>query len=199
MAFFNRKKGLGDYSYDELMQERAKLEAAEQKTLRDLRKLEDEKTRNFEDAKRANSDAVRQVHARKIRDINHRIDGLQGNIRRVGKLIRVVDLTMAQMEQGRLAQAGSPIVQAIAGTDTLDMQGWVDQVVAGESVAEQKLDDLLKAFDDAEDLRGRVATGDAEVDAILAEIQRAAATEALTSELAWREDPAPGAADATRS
>ena len=199
MAFFNRKKGLGDYSYDELMQERAKLEAAEQKTLRDLRKLEDEKTRNFEDAKRANSDAVRQVHARKIRDINHRIDGLQGNIRRVGKLIRVVDLTMAQMEQGRLAQAGSPIVQAIAGTDTLDMQGWVDQVVAGESVAEQKLDDLLKAFDDAEDLRGRVATGDAEVDAILAEIQRAAATEALTSELAWREDPALGAADATRS
>jgi hypothetical protein len=199
MAIFNRKKALADYSYDELMQERAKLEAAEQKTLRDLRKLEDEKTRNFEDAKRANSDAVRQVHARKIRDINHRIDGLQGNIRRVGKLIRVVDLTMAQMEQGRLAQAGSPIVKAIAGTDSLDMQAWVDQVVAGESVAEQKLDDLLKAFDDAEDLRGRVATGDAEVDAILAEIQRAAATEALTSELSWSADSEPGAVDATRS
>lgn len=199
MTIFNRKKALADYSYDELMQERAKLEAAEQKTLRDLRKLEDEKTRNFEDAKRANSDAVRQVHARKIRDINHRIDGLQGNIRRVGKLIRVVDLTMAQMEQGRLAQAGSPIVKAIAGTDTLDMQAWVDQVVAGESVAEQKLDDLLKAFDDAEDLRGRVATGDAEVDAILAEIQRAAATEALTSELSWSADSEASAADATRS
>lgn len=199
MPIFNRKKALADYSYDELMQERAKLEAAEQKTLRDLRKLEDEKTRNFEDAKHANSDAVRQVHARKIRDINHRIDGLQGNIRRVGKLIRVVDLTMAQMEQGRLAQAGSPIVKAIAGTDTLDMQAWVDQVVAGESVAEQKLDDLLKAFDDAEDLRGRVATGDAEVDAILAEIQRAAATEALTSELSWSADAEAGTADATRS
>lgn len=199
MAIFNRKKALADYSYDELMQERAKLEAAEQKTLRDLRKLEDEKTRNFEDAKRASSDAVRQVHARKIRDINHRIDGLQGNIRRVGKLIRVVDLTMAQMEQGRLAQEGSPIVKAIAGTDTLDMQAWVDQVVAGESVAEQKLDDLLKAFDDAEDLRGRVATGDAEVDAILAEIQRAAATEALTSELSWSADAEAGAADATRN
>lgn len=199
MAIFNRKKALADYSYDELMQERAKLEAAEQKTLRDLRKLEDEKTRNFEDAKRASSDAVRQVHARKIRDINHRIDGLQGNIRRVGKLIRVVDLTMAQMEQGRLAQAGSPIVKAIAGTDTLDMQAWVDQVVAGESVAEQKLDDLLKAFDDAEDLRGRVATGDAEVDAILAEIQRAAATEALTSELSWSADSEASAADATRN
>ena len=199
MAIFNRKKALADYSYDELMQERAKLEAAEQKTLRDLRKLEDEKTRNFEDAKRAQSDAVRQVHARKIRDINHRIDGLQGNIRRLGKLIRVVDLTMAQMEQGRLAQQGSPIVKAIAGTDTLDMQAWVDQVVAGESVAEQKLDDLLKAFDDAEDLRGRVATGDAEVDAILAEIQRAAATEALTAELSWSADAEAGAADATRS
>lgn len=198
MAIFNRKKALADYSYDELMQERAKLEAAEQKTLRDLRKLEDEKTRNFEDAKRAQSDAVRQVHARKIRDINHRIDGLQGNIRRLGKLIRVVDLTMAQMEQGRLAQQGSPIVKAIAGTDTLDMQAWVDQVVAGESVAEQKLDDLLKAFDDAEDLRGRVATGDAEVDAILAEIQRAAATEALTSELSWSADSEASAADATR-
>jgi hypothetical protein len=79
------------------------------------------------------------------------------------------------------------------------MQAWVDQVVAGESVAEQKLDDLLKAFDDAEDLRGRVATGDAEVDAILAEIQRAAATEALTAELALGDAYEAGAADATRS
>jgi hypothetical protein len=33
---FSRKKGLGDYTYDELMQERARLEAAEQKSLRDL-------------------------------------------------------------------------------------------------------------------------------------------------------------------
>lgn len=198
MAIFNRKKGLGDYSYDELMQERAKLEAAEQKTLRDLRKLEEEKARHFEEAKRAASDAVRTVHARKIRDINHRIDGLQGNIRRLGKLIRVVDLTMAQMEQGRLAQEDSPIVRAIAGTDTLELQTWVDKVVAGESVAEQKLDDLLKAFDDAEDLRGRVATGDPEVDAILAEIQRAAATEALTAELSLRDESEAAAADATR-
>lgn len=197
LGIFNRKKGIGDYTYDELMQERAKLEAAEQKTLRELQKLETEKNRNFEEAKKAGSASVRQVHARKIRDINHRIDGLQGNIRRLGKLLRVVDLTMAQMEQGRLTREGSPLVQAIAGTDALDMQSWVDQVVAGEAVAEQKLDDLLRTFDDAEDLRGRVSTGDAEVDAILAEIERAAATEAMAAEWDLAEDKAaeaPGAA-----
>lgn len=188
MSIFSRKKALGDYSYDELQAERARLEASEQKTVRDLRKLEEEKTRLFEEAKLEPSATVRQVKARKIRDINHRIDGLQSNIRRLGKLIRVVDLTMAQMEAGRLAQEGSPLVKAIAGTDSLDMQDWVDQVVSGEAVAEQKLDDLLKAFDDAEDMRGRTSTGDAEVDSILAQIERAAATDAMASELSLMDD-----------
>jgi ABC-type transporter Mla subunit MlaD len=193
---FNRKKRLADYSYDELMQERARLEAAEQKTLRELQRLEEEKSRNFEEAKQAGSASVRQVHARKIRDINHRIDGLQGNIRRLGKLIRVVDLTMAQMEQGRLTRESSPLVKAIAGTDAQDLQDWVDRVVSGEAVAEQKLDDLLRTFDEAEEMRGRVSTGDAEVDAILAEIERAAATEALTREMKLESEDAK-AADTT--
>lgn len=179
---FSRKKNLNDYSYDELMQERTKLEAAEQKILRDLNKLEQEKATLFEQAKREPSAAVRQVKARKIRDINHRTDGLQGNIRRLGKTIRVVDMIMATRETGRLKQGSSPILDVIAATDSLNLQDWVDKVVAGESVAEQKIDDLLKAFDDAEDLRGRVSTGDAEVDAILAQIQQAAADDALAGE-----------------
>jgi hypothetical protein len=140
---------------------------------------------------------VRQVKARKIRDINHRIDGLQGNIRRLGKLIRVVDLTMARMEQGRLARESSPLVKVIAATDALDIQDWADRVMAGEAVAEQKLDDLLKALGEAEEMLGRASTGDAEVDAILVEIERAAATEALTRELDIARDEAREASSAT--
>jgi hypothetical protein len=180
--FFNRKKRLADYSYDELLTERTRLEAAEQKTLRELQKLEEEKARRFERAKQATSSSEREVEARKIRDISHRIDGLQGNIRRLGKLMRVVDLTMARLEQGRLARESSPLVKAIADTDALGIQDWADRVMAGEAVVEQKLDDLLKALGEAEETLARPSTGDAEVDAILDEIERAAATEALARE-----------------
>lgn len=189
--FFSRKKRLADYTYDELAMERTKLEAAEQKTLRELQRLEDDKARLFEQAKQATSAPVREVMARKIRDVNHRIDGLQGNIRRLGKLLRVVDLTMVHLEQRRIAQKDSPLAKAIADTDALGIQEWADQVIAGEAVAEQKLDDLLKAFGEAEEVLGRASTGDAEVDAILAEIERAAATEALAQEMGTQEGREP--------
>lgn len=188
---FSRKKRLADYTYDELAMERTKLEAAEQKTLRELQRLEDDKARLFEQAKQATSAPVREVMARKIRDVNHRIDGLQGNIRRLGKLLRVVDLTMVHLEQSRLARSDSPLAKAIADTDALGIQEWADQVIAGETVAEQKLDDLLEAFGEAEEVLGRASTGDAEVDAILAEIERAAATEALAREMGAQEGREP--------
>jgi hypothetical protein len=179
MALFNRNKSLANYSYDELMQERKRLENAERNVLRELQRLEEEKNRCFEEAKQANSLTVRQVHARKIRDISHRIDSLQDNIRRLGKLIRVVDLYMAQMEQSRLLGETSPLVRTILTTDAQNLQDWVDKVISGQAVAEQKIDDLLRTLDEAAGTQEKTPTGDPEIDSILAEIERAAAAEAI--------------------
>jgi len=198
MALFNRNKSLANYSYDELMQERKRLENAERNVLRELQRLEEEKNRCFEEAKQANSLTVRQVHARKIRDISHRIDSLQDNIRRLGKLIRVVDLYMAQMEQSRLLGQTSPLFKTILETNAQDLQDWVDKVISGQAVTEQKIDDLLRTLDEAAGTQEKTPTGDPEIDSILAEIERAAAAEAIAREVKLEEAHDPKSAENTR-
>lgn len=178
LNLFRRQKSLSDFSHDELRMERTRLEAAEQRILNELERLEREKAELFEAAKKETSAVVRQVKARKIRDINHRIDNLQGNLGRLGKLVRVVDSVMAQKEAGRLHQGAGPVVDTLLQTDSLSLQDWVGQVVAGEAVAEEKIDQLLAAFDDAEDMGERLVHEDAEVNDILAQIEAAAAAEA---------------------
>ncbi|MBV7335586.1 hypothetical protein KFU94_46550 [Chloroflexi bacterium TSY] len=175
---FRRRNSLADLSYDELHLEKVKLEASEQKQLRDLQEFERQKTTLFEEAKREKSPSLQQVKARQIRDISRRIDILQKNMQRVGKLIQIVDLTMAYQELG----ADSPLGNILKETDALEIGNWVDEMVTVGTVADQKLDQILKAFGDAQLADSGTATGDMEVDAILAEIQMSAASEALTSE-----------------
>lgn len=177
-----REKTLDDFSYDELRAERARLEAAEQRILRDLERLEKEKAALFEAAKKEPSQTVQQVQARKIRDINQRIAAMQGDLGRIGKLVRVVDTVMAGRETGRMTASADKITDAIRETGALELQDWVEQMVAGESVTEQKVDQLLEAFQDAEAAQAGVVQEDAELSAILAQIEQARSADAIAEE-----------------
>jgi hypothetical protein len=177
-----KSKTLADLSYDELWLEKTKLEAAEQNTLRNLQALEQEKTLLFEEAVRETLTVARQVKARRICDIDHRIKDLQNNIRQLGKLIQLVDLTIALLQQGWFQSDPNLFARIMGQTDSLRVHEWVNNVISGEAVAEQKLDEVLKVFGDAELMQSGVATGDAEVDAILVEIQRTAAIGAFAAE-----------------
>lgn len=177
-----REKTLDDFSYDELRAERARLEAAEQRILRDLERLEKEKAALFEAAKKEPSQTVQQVQARKIRDINQRIAAMPGDLGRIGKLVRVVDTVMAGRETGRMTASADKITDAIRETGALELQDWVEQMVAGESVTEQKVDQLLEAFQDAEAAQAGVVQEDAELSAILAQIEQARSADAIAEE-----------------
>lgn len=183
-SLFRRQRALGDLTLDELRAERVHLEVAEHRILRDLERLEDEKAALFEAAKREQSMAVRQVQARKIRDATYRITTLQGNLRRIGKLSQVVDSLIARYELGRLEPGTSPIVDALYQENSQTLQDWVEDVVAGETVMEEKIDTLITTMEDAERSRQQEVAEDAEVSAILAEIEQAAAREALAQESA---------------
>lgn len=188
----HRPKSLDDFSYDELRTEHARLEAAEQRILRELDRLEKEKATLFEAAKKEPSRTTREIQARKIRDINQRSETLQGSLRRLSKLIRVVDSIMAGQEQGRLHEGVSPIVDSILDTDDLDLRDWADSLAADEMVTEQKMDQLIEAFQDAEQASEASVKEDAELTAILVEIEQAATADAAAKEAgatAHRETP----------
>lgn len=181
---FGRERTLDDFSYDELRAERAKLEAGEQRILRDLERLEKEKAALFEAATKEPSQTVQQVQARKIRDINQHITTLQGNLTRIGKLVRVVDTVMAGREMGRMQEGSNAITDAIRETGALELQNWVEEMAAGQSVTEQKVDQLLEAFQDAEASQAGVGQDDAELAAILAQIEEARSADAVAEEAA---------------
>ena len=184
MNIFGRgKKGLSDLTYDELSQERTKLELEERKTLKKLEKLEAEKARLFEEAKRSNSKAVMQVKARQIRDIEHRIKEQQGNIRRLGKMLQLVNLQLMQMEKGQLLGGDSPFARLIQETSSAELSAWLDGTLAESSLVESKVDEILESFRNADEMRGG-STGDEEIDAIMQQIEAAKAIDAMSAEMA---------------
>jgi len=183
VSLFGRgKKGLNDLTFDELVQERTKLELEERKTLKKLEKLEDEKNQLFEAAKRSGSKAVMQVHARKIRDLDHRIKEQQANIRRLGKVLQLVNMTLLQMEKGQLMGKESPFAKLVAETSSAELGAWLDGTLAEGSLVESKVDDILESFRNVDEMRGD-ATGDAEIDAIMQQIEAAKAIDAMGAEL----------------
>jgi len=183
MKFMRRgPKGLNDLTYDELLQERTKLELEERKTLKKLEKLEKEKNQLFEEAKRSNSKAVMQVHARKIRDLDHRIREQQSNIRRLGKVLQLVNMTLLQMEKGQLMGKDSPFAKLVAETSSAELSAWLDGTLAEGSLVESKVDDILESLRNADEMQGG-STGDDEIDAIMQQIEAAKAIDAMSAEV----------------
>jgi hypothetical protein len=182
-------KGLNDLSQDELMKERTKLELEERKTLKKLEALEKDKNRLFEEAKRSGSKAVMQVKARQIRDIDHRIKEQQSNIRRLGKMLQLVNVQLLQMEKGQLLGSDSPFAKLITETSSADLSAWLDGNLAEGSLVEHKVDEILSSFRDADELRGDV-TGDPELDAIMQQIEEAQAIDAMSAEMMLDESDA---------
>ena len=150
LRLVRRKRTLADFSHDELRTERARLEASEARALRDLNRLEQEKAALFEAAKREGSQAVREVQARKIRDINGRLAAAGNSLTRIGKMLRLVESVMAGKELGRMTPGTSEIVDTILEVDGRELQEQVEQGLAEASVTEQKIDQIVSAFDEAE-------------------------------------------------
>ncbi len=183
MKLFGRgRKGLNNLSYDELEQERIKLEMEERKTLKKLEKLEQEKNQLFEDAKKSSSKAVMQVKARKIRDIDHRIKEQQANIRRLSKVLQLVNMTLLQMEKGDLMGKDSPFAKLVAETSSAELNAWLDGTLSAGSAVEGKVDSILESFRNADEMRGS-STGDEEIDAIMQQIEAAKAIDAMSAEM----------------
>jgi uncharacterized protein with gpF-like domain len=144
--------------------------------------LEKEKNQLFEEAKRSNSKAVMQVHARKIRDLDHRIREQQSNIRRLGKVLQLVNMTLLQMEKGQLMGKDSPFAKLVAETSSAELSAWLDGTLAEGSLVESKVDDILESFRNADEMQGG-STGDDEIDAIMQQIEAAKAIDAMSAEV----------------
>ena len=173
-----KKRGLASLEYDELRREKVEIESKQQKLLQELLQLENKDHQLLEKAKSETSPAAQRYMARQIRDARNQYRLQEANMERLGKYIDVVTQFILHKELGQ----DNPLGDIIKETNSPEIAGIVDEIVSEVEVAEQRLDLFLKAFGDAELSYNGVTEGDGEVDAILAEIQIAAADDAIATE-----------------
>ena len=145
-AIFKQKPGLDNLSLDDIRKQKISLEQSERKVLRDLEKLEREKTRLFEAAKQASSQTLRLSLARKLQGVDQRITQLQHILRPLGARISVLGDFESQYELGRFARGSSEMVDALRTTDAQKIQEQVDESLSRELLQQQKVNEMLETF-----------------------------------------------------
>lgn len=184
LAFLGRRRTLDSFSRDELLAERVRMEQGEARILREIERIERERAALFEAAQGEPSQTVCLVQARKIRDLDHRATTLAHSLDRLSKQLRVADQLLAGEELHRLQRGNADIAGAIEATGSLELQAWVEGEAALQAVAEGKLDQVIVALGEARTAQMDGPSEDAEVAAILAQIEQAAASEALVDAIA---------------
>jgi len=173
---FRRRRSLSDFSLDELRVEQVRLEAAEQRIVRELERLEREKAVLFEAATHETSQPVRVAMAGKIRNIDQRVRLLQGDLTQVGRLLRLVAQLINVKEAGQIGSIG----EILNETDTLELLNWIEQRQIERDVTTHKLEKIAQAFEEARKDSQSPFGEDLEVKGILAQIELArAAMEAV--------------------
>ena len=188
-GLFRPKPTLNTLSRDQLMAEKAQLERSEQKILQNLAKLEAEKTRLFEAAKQEPSQRKREVMARQIRDVDQRSQALQATLTPLGKRISVLSELISQQEMGRFGEGSSALVDALRATDTQAVRAWMTDEAVADQYTDEKLTGMLDTIQTTAEMDEAAHGEEVEVSAILAEIERAAASESATTEKAALASP----------
>lgn len=196
-GIFRRKRGLESLSKDDLITQKTILEQNENKILREMERLEVQKTKLFEEAKQASSESVRRAKARQIRDIDQRIRGLQSTLTPLGKRISILGRLIAQHDTEALPEGVSEVADVLRRTDTQEIQNEIDAQLAADLMQDEKLDDMAESFNVAQERDEELYEEDEEVLAIMAQIESAAAMEASMEEAALLKEQSPAATETT--
>jgi len=178
IGIFKRKPGVENLSLDDIRKQKISLEQSERKVLRDLEKLEKEKTRLFEAAKQATSQTLRLSLARKLQGVDQRITQLQHILGPLGARISVLGDFESQYELGRFARGSSEIVDALRTTDAQKIQEQVDESLSRELLQQQKVDEMLGTFTESLESESETYDQDEGLQEILRAIETASMLEA---------------------
>ena len=190
-GIFKPKSSLNTLSKDALVKEKSILERNENKILREMERLEKQKTRLFEEAKKEPSDSVRRAKARQIREIDQRIRSLQATLGPLGQRISVLDRFISQHEMGNFAPGTSDVIDVLRQTDAQQIQQAIDSQLAADLMQEEKLSEMAETFKAARERDEAMCEEDEEILGIMAQIESAAAMDAGVEEAALLKEQSP--------
>ncbi len=181
LRIFKPKRTLADLSWDELLKEKRLLETNEKKILKEVARLEEEKSRLFEQALKTDSKPTQLALAGKIRNIDQRVKGLSETLAPIGKHIHILDRLIAQKEMGQLATGNSTVIDIIRNTDSGELQAEIENQLAEDSVQGEKLTELIEGFATGREQDEATFQDDEEILGIMQQIENAKAAEAVVA------------------
>lgn len=188
---FKRKPSLNTLSKDDLVKEKSLLEQNENKILREMSRLEKQKAKLFEEARQEASESVRLAKARQIRDADQRIRSLQATLGPLGNRIGVLDRLIAQREMGNFAPGTSVVADVLRQTDAQQIQQEIDNALAADLMQEEKMNEMSETFKAAQERDEALYDEGEELQAIMAQIESAAAMDASVEEAALLREQTP--------
>lgn len=188
---FKRKPSLNTLSKDDLVKEKSLLEQNENKILREMSRLEKQKAKLFEEARQEAAESVRLAKARQIRDADQRIRSLQATLGPLGKRIGVLDRLIAQREMGNFAPGTSVVADVLRQTDAQQIQQEIDNALAADLMQEEKMNEMSETFKAAQERDEALYDEGEELQAIMAQIESAAAMDASVEEAALLKEQTP--------
>lgn len=192
---FRPKQTLDTMSKDDLRKQKSTLERNERKLVKQLEKLEAQKTQLFQEAKQEPSESVRRAKARQIRDIDQRVQGLNAVLGPLGQRISMLDRLIAQYDMGQFAKGSSELIDILHETDAQSLQQKMDQALTEELLQNEKVDSMLETFRTASERDAEIYEEDEEVLAILGNIEQSAAMDASVEEAALLKEQTPSQTD----
>lgn len=165
------KNPLDQLSVDELRAARLKLEKNRERTLDQIRDLEERKAILFEEGVHSDSRA-RLDRARRIKEAEEQIHHLDKQLVFFGKQIQIIN-RLAFLKQNRAQMIELGIDKVLGKMDTGELRSYVDEISLSGAVNGERLDELSQMLEDALGA-GSNSSEDPEISRLLEEMERAA-------------------------
>lgn len=144
-----RKRRLKDVTSEDLRRERIKLEQSESRITGDIEKLEAEKTVFFNKGVAAGSDRQKVQYARKVKELDSQIYGMDKQLTLLGRNLRVLNGVIQVKENERLLK-DMGVDGMLAKMDLTEVQEYVDRCTLDGQFQIEQFTKLLDAVDEAE-------------------------------------------------
>lgn len=145
------KVRLEDISMDDLQREKVRLDQEQRKMLAQLRDLEGEKKKLFAEGVRNASEREQRVIARRIKEVEQRIEGMDRMMQSLSKQLRTVNGLLMIKERVRM-QSESGLTSMIGQIDLGDLVTYVDKASVDGEFQMEKFDTVLNAMEQAENI-----------------------------------------------
>jgi hypothetical protein len=169
--FPKRKKTIENITIDELRLARVKLDQEQERIMRKVTELEEEKERLFQQGVAESSQRRQQLLAQKVQEVEMQARSYDKTLAGFQKQMRVLN-GMISLKENSQSWQQTAVGEILGSMDMGELETFIDQATANNVFQMDKFEQLLGSLEENEDIAGAPKMDD-DVAEIMAAMQRA--------------------------